>query len=213
MKRRDRDAVEAGFRFQVLMWSPVGLILGALLGVFGNRALGWPPWTIVALAAAAWLVAYAGPLIILHLAGKSAAVLYAPTGSTTPHLPEYSRADALLVRGAYEDAVHLLELAVQEAPQDPRPYLKIARTYRDHLDGLDDAARWFRRVLREVKMASASTLQVRRELIELYVHRMKKPSRAAPELARIADEAEDAEVARWAEEELARIRRGMRRGD
>lgn len=71
------------------------------------------------------------------------------------------------------------------------------------------AARWFRRTLREAATGPGLATLVRKELIELYVHRLAQPERAAPELARMADELAGTPEAEWATRELATVKARM----
>ena len=75
----------------------------------------------------------------------------------------------------------------------------------------EDAARWFRVAL-ERERNEAVRLGVRRELVELLIHRMGEPQRALPELARIADGHAGTPAGAWAKAEMADIRQRMRSG-
>ena len=115
-----------------------------------------------------------------------------------------------MVHGRYRAAVEAFEVAVAEDPSDPTPYLRIARIHRDHLDELEAAASWFRRALRDADMPRGQAGLARRELVELFIHRLKEPARAAPELARMRDEWAGTPEGAWAAEELARIKEAMK---
>ena len=150
-----------------------------------------------------------GTIWITNSAGRAASSLYSPTGKTTPAKKEYSQAEAMVVQGRYEDGITAFELAIAEGASDPTPYLRIARVYRDHLGRHEDAARWFRRALRESVMSAGVARVARRELVEMYTHRLDQPERALPELARMAEELEGTEEGAWAAGELAGIKSRM----
>jgi tetratricopeptide (TPR) repeat protein len=148
---------------------------------------------------------------ISSFAGRGAGRVYMPSGSSTPRRREYSRAEALLVRGEYEGAIIAFETAILEDPTDPEPYLRIARLYRDRLEAPEEALQWFRRGLEEAEVSDGQEVLVRREMAELMINRLGEPRRAAPELARLAETFPDTGAGRWAREELAKIKEEMAR--
>jgi tetratricopeptide (TPR) repeat protein len=190
----------------VLLWSVIagalGLVMGGLLGVF-LAAKGAPAW-VTALTPFAGAAVTVG--IVRAVVGggtRVAGTIYNPTGAATPRKKEYSRAESLAAQGRYEDAITAFELAVAEDPGHPWPYLRVARIYRDQLGRFEDAARWFRRALRE---ATNCPVLAQRELVDLYVHRMKEPGKAAPMLARMADELAGTPEGEWAAAELREVK-------
>ena len=189
-----------------LAWSPAGLIMGVALGILGVEKYGWPGWTILVTTILGWMLVYFGPLFITDLAAKFGSAVYAPSGGTTPHDKKYSYEESLVARGMYDEAVTAFELAVLESPEDPAPYLRIARILRDHLERYDDAARWFRRVQRDTEISGGQAVLARKELIELYWHKMGEPAKAAPELARMAEELEGTPEGERATNDLARVK-------
>lgn len=202
LRHRDVDATDRAMLVWSVVAGGVGFILGALLGLFVFRT-GGPAWVAI-LCPFIGVGATAGMVRLLVRGGAGAAgTIYNPSGTTTPHKREYSRAESLVARGSYEEAVTAFELAVAEDPTDPWPYLRVARIYRDHLGRFEDSARWFRRAFRESR---AAPVVARRELVELYVHRMKEPGRAAPELARMAEELAGTPDGDWAVAELRHVK-------
>ena len=119
---------------------------------------------------------------------------------------EYSQAESLTARGLYDEAIAAFEAAIVEDPSDPTPYLMVARIYRDRLARFEDAARWFKRALDESTLPAGIATLARRELIELYVTKMGDPARAAPLLARTAEEQAGTTEGEWAARELVRVK-------
>lgn len=190
----------------MLVWSfiagALGLIMGGLLG-FLVADKGWPTW-IALLCPFAGAAGVVGLVRLVVGSGTTAAgTVYNPSGRTTPRRTEHSRAESLAARGQYEEAVAAFEVAVAEDPTDPRPYLRVARIYRDHLGRPEDAARWFRRASREAKTPSVIA---RKELVELYMHRMNAPEKAVPELARMAEELAGTPEGEWAATKLRHVK-------
>jgi len=195
---RDVDVAQNVVRMNAAFGAIPGFILGGLLGFFlsaKGMAPGWVAALCPFLGAAAVSL---GALWLTNSAGSAASSLYTPSGKTTPHKKEYSQAEAMVVQGRYEDGITAFELAVAEDPTDPTPYLRIARVYRDHLARHEDAARWFRRGLRDAVIPPGVALLARKELVELYTHRLNQPERALPELARMVEELAGTDEGAWA---------------
>jgi tetratricopeptide (TPR) repeat protein len=186
-----------------------GFIMGAALGVFLMAKGMAPIWVAVLCPFVAAAAAASGTLWITNSAGSAASSLYKPSGRTTPPKKEYSQAEAMVIQGRYEDGITAFELAISEDAADPTPYLRIARVYRDNLARHEDAARWFRRALRESVIPRGIALLARKELVELYTHRLGQPERALPELARMAEELAGTDEGAWAARQLAEIKARM----
>ncbi len=205
---KDTDAAERVTRIRILTFGLFGGALGVLLGFFLVQK-GAPSWVAVICVLGGWLFVSLSTLLVVSSAGAAASTLYAPSSGATPRKKEYSQAESLVARGMYQEAVDVFELAVAEDPSEAAPYLRIARIYRDHLGKPEDAARWFRRALREATPPAGMALLVRKELVELYTHRMGAPERALPDLARMAEELAGTPEGDWAAAELREIKARM----
>jgi hypothetical protein len=133
-----------------------------------------------------------------------------PSGRTTPRKREFSRAGALEVRGDMEGAVREYGLAILEAPEDPEPFLRIARIHRDEMKDPESAVRWFRRAQRESRLSPGEAIRVHREVSEIFLYVLKEPRRAAPELAQLAEAYPGTLDGQWAARELALIKAEMK---
>jgi len=198
---KDTDSAERVHKLRAALYSiPGGVVLSAVLGSkFGVLAglIG---------VVLGWALAYFLIVGLMEGAGKVAQTVYAPSGESTPMRREYSRAQALRAAGDYTEAVKTYETFVAEAPEEPEPYIQIARILRDDLREYADAARWFRRARRDARLALGQDLLVAQELIELYRRKLGEPERAMPELARIADLVPGTPQAEAARRELAELR-------
>lgn len=203
---RDVDQLARARMLRVLLWgAPAGFLMGMVAGFqLGHPLLGGFTGTAVAIG---------GALAIAEMGGRVGRTIYNPTGSGTPHKRDYSLAAALAVRGQYDQALEAYELAVKEHPEDPEPYLRIARLLRDQMGRPEDAARWFKRARTDATVSDGQALAIGRELVELYTTKLGDPAKAAPELARIADRHPGTREGTWAERELAELKRKMREGD
>jgi len=180
----------------------LGFLLGVFLGVQGAAGAG----VIILTTVLGWAGSYFGPLLILRGAGRAGSVLYSPSGKSTPRKKEYSLAQSYVARGMYDEAIAAFETAITEDPKNSGPYLRIARLKRDSLNDPEGAALWFKRALSESDTSGGVTLLTRKELIEVYELRLNQPQRAAPLLARMAEEHAGTPDGIWASETLARIK-------
>jgi len=201
-KLQDIDSVNRAQKLRVIVWAlPIGGGLGAVLGA----SLGHP---FLGLLLGPLLV-YSVAMGVANSAGKGAGVIYMPSGSSTPRRKEYSRAKSLEVRGEFAGAVRAYEVAILEDPRGAEPYLNIARLYRDQLKELDLSVQWFRRAQREANLSAGEAVRTHRELAEIFLHTLREPRKAAPELARLAESFPDTQDGKWAARELAEIKEGL----
>ena len=202
---KDSDVGERVTLLRAWVSGMYGGALGALLGFFLVQK-GAPFWVAVICFLAGWLFVSLGTLLLVTSAGSAVSTLFAPSSGAPPRKKEHSQAESLVARGMYPEAITAFELAVAEDPSDAVPYLRIARVYRDQLGKPEDAARWFRRALREATLPAGLAFLVRKEVVELYTHRMGTPERALPDLARMAEELAGTPEGEWAAAELKEIK-------
>lgn len=199
-------------RFRAFLGAIPGALIGFLAGFYvavqygGPGAIFYP--FVAALAGGAFV--YLGVIYLSDAAGSAAGIIYNPSGSSVPYRRQHSYAASLAARGEYEDAVLAYELLVAEHPDDPEPYLRLARLLRDEMGRYEDAARWFRRVRTETALPPAREILVSRELIELYRSRLDAPLKAAPELARLAERHGGTPEGEWAVRELREVKEMIR---
>jgi hypothetical protein len=178
----------------------LGFGIGVIWLIFTGGVL--PIYTPILVAAGVW----AFTQVAVRVAAAVSERYLGGTGSTTPHRPEYSAPRALAAQGRYREAAAAWELAAAESDGDPEPYLALARLHRDQLGDREAAAGWFRRARQDARLGPGQDLLVTQELIELYIHRLRQPRRAIPELARLRERYHDTPAGRAAEEELRRLR-------
>ncbi len=201
-KVKDVDAAARAQRLHAIGWSvyagvPLGLVVGSLMGYPLAALLTGP------------LLVYLFAVLLAHSAGKASSVLNMPSGASTPRKKEYSRARALEIRGAFQEAIESYEVEILKDPAKGEPYLRIARIHRDGLRKPEEAVKWFRRAQREAELHPGERIRVHRETAELFLHHLKEPRRAAPELARLAESHPATSHGRWAAAELAEIKAEM----
>ena len=208
-KRRSTDAFELAIRVRTFLFSLIGAFLGLLLGVFASAMGSGGGLVIMLCTFVGWASVYFGPLALASMAGRAGSTLYAPSGRSTPRKKEYSLAESYVVRGEYAAAVEAFEAAILEDPSEPAPYLRIARIRRDLMADLNGSAEGFRRALVRSTMEPGIRLLALKEMVELCEVRLGDPLRAAPLLARAAEEHAASRDGVWAAQELARIRSAM----
>ena len=198
------DANERLMLVRTAFWSLSGAVLGG--------AVGWWQFGI----AGALLVAPIGYAIvflvarrILAASGAAASVIYYPTGDSTPAQREYSRPQALVAQGRFEEAINAYEACVLEFPEDPEPYLRIARVYRNDLQRYEEAIAWFKKARSQARMSPVLEQVATQEIVEICTHKLATPQRAIPELARLADRFPGTEPGRWAKQRLQELRAMM----
>ncbi|MBI4546013.1 MAG: tetratricopeptide repeat protein [Gemmatimonadetes bacterium] len=173
-------------------------LLGAAL--FGNAIAA-----ITGFAIGAVLGWYA-----VELPGRLFHKIYMPSGDTTPAPAEYSYAESLARRGLYDAAMAAYRRDSEENPEDPEPYLRIARLLRDKLGNYEEALTWFRRGRNETQIDPGREMLVGREIVEIYLTRLNQPGRAAPELARLAEKFRGTSTGEWARKELRKVKVRLR---
>ena len=181
----------------------VGAGAGGLLGLLTGYFLGHPfLGGLLGALGIAW-----GSRLFWKKVGEETDVVFAPAGSRTPPHRDYSRAEALAVRGHYDDAIAVYQEAIDEVPSDPEPYLRIAELLKDKVSDPEKAAVWLQGAIQETALPGRWEMVLVRELTELFRHRIGEPARAAPMLARIAERHEGSPDGEWALEELAKVKR------
>jgi tetratricopeptide (TPR) repeat protein len=198
------DANERLLLVRTAFWSLSGAVLG---GFIGGQLLGIAG-TLVG-APIGYAVVFLVARRILNASGAAASVIYYPTGDSTPAQREYSRPQALVAQGHFEEAIHAYEACVLEFPEDPEPYFRIARVYRNELQRYEEAASWFKKARSLAKMSPALEQVAIQEIVEIYTHKLATPQRAIPELARLADRFPGTEPGHWAKQRLQELRATM----
>jgi len=187
----------------MLAYTLPGGIAGALGSLFGGY--GPLPGFVVGS-----LLVYLVTKRIVEGSGSVAGTVYHPSGRSTPVKHEYSYPESLAARGRYEEATVAYEAAVSEFPEDPEPYLRIARLYRDKLKQYEQSVFWFKRARNDSEISKGQELLATQEIIEIYRTKLGTPTRAIPELARILERFPDDQSADRARDELTRLKEQVR---
>jgi hypothetical protein len=170
-----------------------------VVGLCGSLLVGFP----VGLLAGAALGYVVARVFVL---GSGRLVERSQSGATTPHKPDYSVPESLVARGDFARAIDAYEECVWASPKIPDPYVSIARLYRDRLRRPRDAEQWFKRARSEATLSAGLDLLITQELIGLYVHALREPRKAIPELAHVCSAHPHTPAARGAELELLELR-------
>jgi len=191
---------------RLAVWSGIAILPGAGLGVFLAREYpGGVLWLLVGGVGFPLLV-FLGGVALTTASGRAASTLHNPSGGSTPFRRQHSGAEALRVRGEFAAAIEAFERAAQEYPDDPGPWIEVARIHRDSLSDPEEAARAFKRALGHPGLGAGQRFLATRELCEIYTHRMNEPRRALPLLARLAETQPGTPPGEWAARELVEVK-------
>lgn len=200
--RRGPRGVDSAKRARILRigaFSLAGGMIGALAGWYAGFGV-FPGFMV------GFTIVFAITFGMVEAAGKMMGTVYNPSGESTPVRREYSYPESLAVRGRYEDAIDAYQVCCADFPEDPEPYVRIARIYRDELHQLDEALFWFKRARSEANVDSGRELFITQEIIDIYTKKLGTPGKAIPELARIRERFPHHPSAKWASAEIARLR-------
>ena len=199
---RDIDAARRARILTAASWSLAGGVIGGLGG-----------WFIGVGALVGFIVGYVVTFlisaVIVESVGGVAEAIISPSGKSTPVIREYSYPESLAIRGRYEDAIDAYQVCCSDYPEDPEPYVRIGRIYRDNLSQYDEALLWFKRARSEATVNRGIELLITQEIIEIYTMRLNTPERAIPELARLAEKYAGDPAGDSAKQELNRLREGL----
>jgi tetratricopeptide (TPR) repeat protein len=208
---KDVDSGYAVRNLQVYNWAIGFAVLFGMFGAVGSGLIGHSPLYgfLVAGGVTFGFVMLFG-LLVPKLFSDAGSGIYAPSGSSTPAPPEYSLAQSLAVRGQFDAAMRTYEDAMQEHPDDPEPCIRIARILRDSLQRHEEAVTWFKRAREKNGITDGQEIMVSREISELYMFTLRSPTKAAPELARLAAKHPGTPAGEWAKTNLREIKEIMR---
>ncbi|MFQ5702962.1 MAG: hypothetical protein ACE5HT_02975 [Gemmatimonadales bacterium] len=207
---REIDSSKRVRTLQMASWSLAGGVVGALAGL----GIGYKGGFNLAIAVVlGFVLGFLFTFLTAHLltegAGSVAGTIYHPSGKSAPPKREYSYPESLAARGHYEDAVTAYQLCCADYPDDPEPYVRIGRIYRDELENYQEALFWFKRARSEATVGKGRELLITQEIIEIYTRKLDTPRKAIPELARLVDRFPDDPAAARAKEEIRRLRETM----
>ncbi len=137
---RDSDSAELAFRLKAAAWS----LAGGFIGFQAASLLARSPWIRIAGTVGGFLGTYLISRAIAGAAARGARAVLMPSGRSTPYRHQFSQVDALVMQARYAEAAALLEHHAMDTPDDPEPYLRLARLHRDHLRDPGRALAWYR---------------------------------------------------------------------
>ena len=191
------------------LWSAppaAGIIAAALVGLYYGLSGQDPGFAVVVAFAGGFVLVGGATTLLSGVGGSMAGTIYHPSAESTPVKREYSYPESLAARGHYEDAINAYQVCCADHPEDPEPYVRIARLYRDQLHMYDEALLWFKRARSESALSSGRELLITQEIIEIFTRRIGDPQRAIPELARLVDRFPDDPACEWAKEQIVKLR-------
>jgi hypothetical protein len=193
----DVDAADRAYRLKTLAWS----LPGGFVGWYVGDKLFGAPFGLVGFAVGYGFV-FGVTTLLVRSGAAAMGQIYNPSGKSTPVVREYSHGQSLAARGLYLEAIDAYEADCAEFPDDPEPCFRVARLYLKELKRYEDAIAWFKRARGAGAIDAGRELLATQEIVDIYVHKLKEPRRAMPELARLADRFPGTPAAGWAAEQL-----------
>ncbi|MBI4409729.1 MAG: tetratricopeptide repeat protein [Gemmatimonadetes bacterium] len=192
-------------------------LIGAVIGLFAGVTVYIVSYGLSGREIKPYFVLWAFPLAsggflffwgaaFLEWVERTSGRIYLGGSGSTPPKREYSLPESLVVRGQFEAALRAYEECVAEDPTDAEPYLRSARIYRDRLNRPEDAIAAFRRAIELPGIAPGQEILAWRELIDVHLLRTSEPTRALPDLARLAAKFPQDPQGQWAKQRLRELK-------
>jgi tetratricopeptide (TPR) repeat protein len=121
--------------------------------------------------------------------------------------------ESLAVRGRFEEAIAAYLNAADEEPDDPEPWLRIARIERSDLGRPARAVEALRAARARVEPDSPTAMLASREIAEAWLSDPATAPRAMPELARLAAAFSGTPTAAWASRRLVELKARLAAGE
>jgi hypothetical protein len=206
----DRLGPEGINRVKVLPAAGAAFVIAVIAGFYSLARLGWPVAVVISLvllgasviAALTWLAV----IKLVDAAGEGLGAFIAPSGASTPAVPDYSYQDALVMRGKVATALESYEAIIAAAPGIVDARLRAADVYARHGGNPQRAAELFREVQRIPGASAADDLYASNRLVDLYVGPLRQPGRAIVELRRITQRHPASAAASHAERAIAELK-------
>jgi hypothetical protein len=217
--KKNVDAADRVTRLKAAAWSILGGVLGALMMVWASilsEKIGGVPTKMFALRVLGGgvfgsLFTYFVSVRLTSRAAETIGSIYHPSGSTTPPVREYSKARAMTIQGRHEEAAAAWELNCVEYPDDPVPYMELARLYRNEIKDYEQSVRWYRRAIEDSNLSQGQLLLATQEIAEIYIHKLEQPQKAIPHLADFVSRFPDDPNVDGAKKQLNELRAGIRK--
>lgn len=120
--------------------------------------------------------------------------------------PEYSQAASMAMRGDIAGARALYEDAIRRAPADAHAYIAFARMLRHDARAPAAAVDVLSTALHAARLDGRTREAIMRELVDLYVHHLNEPGRAAVLLGRFIDREHTHTDVDWARGLLRKVK-------
>ena len=207
------EELTAGQRLHVNAWTIFSVGFGALLGI-RLAVSGWHP-AVAILGGMIVMPIFVRLMLWLILSVSSAVArqLYNPGGGSVRSRPAYSGPESLAVRGRFEEAIVAYQAAAEEEPDDPEPWLRIARIERMDLRRPQRAVEALRAARQRAPADSPTAMLISRQIAEAQLADPATASRAMPELARLAAAFPQSPTGAWAAQQLRELKARLAAGE
>ena len=197
----DKHGPDAADRVKVAGWLIIPVAAGGGIGcALAIRNHYSPSFVVLSAIAGAILGGLWTWFFSLGLSrgsGRAFGSFIQPGGGSTPYERQYSREDALVMRGDVEGALASYEAIIAESPADPQPRLRAAELYVK--SGMRDRAELlYRAVQRIPKIAAKDDIFASNRLVDLYLAWPGHETKGLRELRRLIDTYPETKVAEHA---------------
>lgn len=188
----DRLGPDAGLVIRAFAYG--GLVFGMSIPLFASLApkVVSPAWPLAAAAfvlvgsAALGACAAGTAFVISNGAGRTFG-RFTMGGDTTPYREQYSREQALVMRGEVDEALRAFEAVIASDTQAVDPRMRAAELYVKERGNHRRAAELFREVQRIPTATAGEDVYASNRLVDLYTGPLANPGRALVELRRLIE--------------------------
>lgn len=212
-ERRPPSGGLEGHEIKAIVYGLYAWALEVVALGFVGGALGIRGWSLV------FAIFVVGPLIGLFVggtayygaerAGRAAAMIYAPTGNSTPAQDSFSPQLAMAMRGNVPAALAGFEALMAGAPEDPAVRLAAAEMYATRGGDPARAAELYRQARLLPGATRGDEMAATNALIDLYRGPLADPARMRSELRRLADRFAGSPHAEMAKRALLEMKRDI----
>lgn len=156
-------------------------------------------------SAALGAVASAAAFVISDGAGQTFG-RFTMGGNTTPYREQYSREQALVMRGEIGEALDSFEAIIIANPEAIDPRMKAAELYVKERGNHRRAAELFREIQRAPSVTAGEDIYATNRLVDLYTGPLAEPGRALVELRRLIERYPQSPAAGHARAALASLK-------
>ena len=184
----DKHGPEGADFYKAAAWLLVPVVFGGIIGAAYFANAGYSSGGTIAGTVVGAVLGGAGPLLLVRSLSEGAGALFRSViePNRTEYERQYSREDALVMRGDVEGALASYESIIAEAPNEAQPKIRAAELYAK--SGMNERAEMlYRAVQRLPDVAPRDDVFVSNRLVDLYLTWPGNEGKGLRELRRLID--------------------------